>query len=271
MAVRAETLTLNRRVFGILVQRDLKVRYAGSVLGYLWTILDPLLMALVYWFIFTIVIKRQGGGDPYIVFLLSGMLPWQWANGVITESSRSITAEAKLVRSAGIPREIWVARVVASKFLEYMFAVPVLLAFMLVYWSQIDWQSVISWQTLVSIPLAILIMGTMIFGIGLFLAPLSVLYRDLVRVVRIILRLLFYFSPIIYSTHTVANRLHGVLFDIYTLNPFAGVLELFRKPLFPGDFIGWGMVLKAAVAALICLGIGSWVFRRLEGTVLKEI
>lgn len=265
MAVRAETLTLNRRVFGILVQRDLKVRYAGSVLGYLWTILDPLLMALVYWFIFTVVLHRQGGADPYIVFLLAGMLPWQWANGVITESSRAITAEAKLVRSAGIPREIWVARVVASKFLEYLFALPVLVAFMLIYRKGIGWEAVIDY------PLAIVILGTMIFGIGLFLAPLSVLYRDLVRVIRIILRLLFYFSPIIYSTATIKDRLHGVLFDIYTLNPFAGVIELFRKPIFPHEFVGWHMVIKAAIAALVCLGIGIWVFRRLEGTVLKEI
>jgi ABC-2 type transport system permease protein len=265
MAVRAETLTLNRRVFGILVVRDLKVRYAGSVLGYLWTILDPLLLALVYWFIFTVVIHRQGGADPYIVFLLAGMLPWHWANGVITESSRSITAEAKLVRSAGIPREIWVARVVASKFLEYLFAIPVLVAFMLIY------QKGVSVEAVVDYPLAILIMGTLIFGIGLFLAPLSVLYRDLVRVIRIILRLLFYFSPIIYSTQTVANRLHGVLFDVYTLNPFAGVIELFRKPIFPEEFVGWHMVIKASIAALICLGIGIWVFRRLEGVVLKEI
>lgn len=264
MAVRAETLTLNRRVFGILVLRDLKVRYAGSVLGYLWTILDPLLSAMVYWFIFGVVIKRTGP-EPYIVFLLAGMLPWQWANGVITESSRAITSEAKLVRSAGIPREIWVARVVASKFLEYLFALPVLVAFMLIF------QKGISIQAVVDYPLAILIMATMIFGIGLFLAPLSVLYRDLVRVVRIILRLLFYFSPIIYSTQTIHRRLHGVLFDIYTLNPFAGVIELFRKPIFPHEFIGWHMVIKASVAALVCLGIGIWVFRRLEGTVLKEI
>lgn len=266
MAVRAETLTLNRRVFGILVQRDLKVRYAGSVLGYLWTILDPLLSALVYWFIFGFVFHRGGiGTEPYIVFLLAGMLPWWWANGVITESSRSITSEAKLVRSAGIPREIWVARVVASKFLEYLFALPVLIAFMLIY------QKGISVEAVVDYPLAILIMGTMIFGIGLFLAPLSVMYRDLVRVVRIILRLLFYFSPIIYSTATVRSRLHGVLFDFYTLNPFAGVIELFRKPIFPHEFIGWHMVIKASIAAVVCLGIGIWVFRRLEGVVLKEI
>lgn len=266
MAVRAETLTLNRRVFGILVLRDLKVRYAGSVLGYMWTILDPLLMAAVYWFIFGVVIKRGSiGTEPYIVFLLAGMLPWWWANGVITESSRAITSEAKLVRSAGIPREIWVARVVASKFLEYLFALPVLIAFMLIY------QKGVSVEALIDYPLAIAIMATLVFGIGLFLAPLSVLYRDLVRVVRIITRLLFYFSPIIYSTQTVRHRMHGVLFEIYALNPFAGVIELFRKPIFPHEFIGWHMVIKASIAALICLGIGFWVFRRLEGTVLKEI
>lgn len=266
MTTRIDKVTVNGRVLRLLVLRDLKVRYAGSLLGYLWTVLDPLMMAGVYWFVFSYVLHRGAiGKEPYIIFLLAGMLPWQWARGVITDSSRAITAEAKLVRSAGIPREIWVMRLVGSQFLEYAFALPILAAFMLVL------HKGISWTVFIDYPLAILITATMVFSIGLVLAPLSVLYRDLVRVVRVVLRVLFYFSPIIYSTDVARRRMHGSLYSVYEFNPFVGLLQLYRKPIFPDEFVSWVPVAKSVAAALVFLGIGVWVFRRLQGTVLKEI
>ena len=96
----------------MLVVRDLKVKYAGSVLGYFWSILDPLMMAGVYWFVFTKLIHRQLGEAPYIVFLLCGMLPWQWFNAALRSSMKALTKDAKLVRSTNLPREIWVLRTV---------------------------------------------------------------------------------------------------------------------------------------------------------------
>lgn len=266
MAGRGETLTLNGRVFGLLVARDLKVRYVGSVLGYLWTVLEPLMMAGVYWFVFSVVLSRNVGEDPYIVFLLAAMLPWQWANGVITESTRALTTEAKLVRSAGIPREIWVVRVVGSKFLEYTFALPVLAAFIIF----MPGDQQVTWHVLVDYPLAILIQATMLLGIGLALAPLAVMYRDMVRIVRIVLRILFYFSPIIYSAAEAKPRL-GSMYTLYSFNPFVGIFELYRRPIYPDSFLGWSPVVVSAVVAVVLLAVGLWVFRRLEGTVLKEI
>ena len=101
---RARTILRTRRVLWLLVSRDLKVRYAGSLLGYLWTVLDPLLVAGVYWFVFTKVFSRAGlaPGVPYIVFLLAALLPWNWASGVLTEATRALTRESKLVRSTAM-------------------------------------------------------------------------------------------------------------------------------------------------------------------------
>src|SRR6478609_7737111 len=107
LAGRARALWQHRRVLGLLIMRDLKVRYAGSILGYMWTILDPLLMTGVYWFVFTVVFTRGAvGEEPYILFLVLGLLSWQWFSGSVTDTSRALTSETRLVRSTRLPREI---------------------------------------------------------------------------------------------------------------------------------------------------------------------
>src|SRR3954470_14729455 len=103
---RPAALWQRRRAVRLLVARDLKVRYASSALGYLWSILEPLLLAGIYWFIFTQVFTRTVGAEPYIVFLLAGLLPWTWFNGAVTDAARALHTEAKLVRSTNVPREV---------------------------------------------------------------------------------------------------------------------------------------------------------------------
>ena len=108
-------VTRYRRSLWLLTTRDLKVRYSTSFLGYFWSILDPLVMAAIYWFVFTKVFGRPVGYEPYIVFLLGGLLPWMWFTGAVSDCTRAFTRESKLIRSTTIPRTIWVARLVLSK------------------------------------------------------------------------------------------------------------------------------------------------------------
>ena len=111
--------TRYRQTLWLLTTRDLRVRYSTSALGYIWSILDPLVMAGIYFFVFSVVFKRSVGDEPYIVFLLSGLLPWMWFNGAVSDSTRAFIREAKLVRSTKIPRTIWVFRLVGSKGIEF--------------------------------------------------------------------------------------------------------------------------------------------------------
>jgi len=266
VTARIGTLWDNRRILSLLVTRDLKVKYADSVLGYLWSILEPLAMAGVYWFVFTKLMTRQVGADPYIVFLLCGMLPWQWASAVLRSSMKALSKDSKLVRSTNLPREIWVLRTVGSKFAEFLYALPVLALFAFLTRAELSWWVVFT-------PLAMLLEGMLLIGSGLLLAPLAVLYGDVERLMRIVLRLLFYFSPIIYGLNDVISgkRHLGFLAHFYILNPFAGILDLYRTAFFPEDFAGWTPVAVAAVISIGFLVAGIVVFRRLEGTVLKEI
>jgi ABC-2 type transport system permease protein len=256
---RGEALWRRRRAIQLLVARDLKVRYASSALGYVWSVLEPLLLAGIYWFIFTQVFTRSVGAEPYIVFLLAGLLPWTWFNGAITDASRALHTEAKLVRSTNVPREVWVLRVVLSKGVEFLLSLPVLFLFALLYRAPLDWHLVLL------IP-GILLMAVLVLGIGLLLAPLVVLVRDLERIVRIALRLGFYASPVIFAVQDVP----GPWDKVFAINPLAGIFELCRAGFFPGA-VHWSHVGLSVLVSGALLVLGWMVFVRLERTVLKEI
>ena len=260
--VLARSVLRSRRVLYLLVSRDLKVRYAGSLLGYVWTVLEPLLMAGVYWFVFTKVFSRASlaPGVPYIVFLLAALLPWNWSSGVLTEATRTLTREAKLVRSTNTPREIWVLRAVLSKGMEFLFSIPVLAGFMLALRVPVPPQ-------VVFLPFALLLLGVLLAGLALLIAPLAVLFSDVERVVRIVLRLLFYASPVIYAVRHVPENLAWV----YAANPFAGILDLIRFLVLPNQSVHGWLVVSAVLISVGLFLLGSFVFSRLEPAVLKEL
>lgn len=241
--------------------RDLRVRYSTSALGYVWSILDPLVMAGIYWFVFAVVFDRGGsvGEQPYIVFLLVGLLPWMWFNGAVSDSTRAFLREAKLVRSTSIPRTIWVNRLVLSKGIEFIAALPVLALFAIVAGAELHWE-------VVFFPVAILIQAVLTVGIGLIVAPLVVFFRDLERAVKLILRFLFYASPIVYGLSDLPPELQ----TLGAFNPLAGIFSLYRGTFFPGQ-IDWFAVAIAALMSVLFLVVGLWIFKRSERTVLKEL
>ena len=259
-----KALWARREILGTLVRRDLRVRYARSVLGYLWTILDPLAMALIYFMIFAVIFKRPDAGyHPYFLYLLVGLLAWQWFSASVTETSRALIAEAKLVRSTSLPRELWVIRVVIAKGVEYVLSLPILVAFTIVY--IITGDTTPNWR-LILIPVGFALQFLVQIGIGLLLAPLTVLVDDTQRVVRIVMRMAFYCTPIIYSLDTVPDSLRTILY----LNPLSGVLEFYRAGLFDEPMQA-EPILACLVVTVLFLLFGTWMFNRLERSVLKEI
>lgn len=256
-----------RRVLRLLVQRDLRLRYAQSILGYLWTLIDPLANSLVYFFVFVIIFHRADAGhSPYFLFLLCGLLPWQWYNSVVGESTRALIVEQQLVRSTKLPREIWIVRLVASKGLEFVFALPVIAVFAIGYSllgkAQLDWE-------LLYFPVAMVMQFILLVGIGLVLAPLTVMIDDIQPTVRIYLRVYFYMTPIIFNLELV-DSIPSYLKWIFQINPLTGIFELYRAGFFDAH-PRMNVVAYAAVGTIFSLIIGITTFRRLEGAVLKEI
>ncbi|WP_396668657.1 ABC transporter permease [Microbacterium sp. R86528] len=243
----------------LLSARDLRVRYATSALGYLWSVLDPLVMSGIYWFVFTQVFQRSVGEEPYMVFLITALLPWVWFNSAVTDFTRAFNKDARLVRSTSIPRSIWVTRIVLSKGIEFILSLPVLILFVLVTGAPVTWN-------LLWFPVGVLLMTSLLVGLGLLVAPLCVLWGDLERTTKLILRALFYASPIIYG---VAD-LPGVFSELAAFNPLSGIFTLFRVGFFPDQWDTLTVVVGAMMSVAF-LGLGMLVFRSLERPVLKEL
>lgn len=253
-----------RHSLWLLTTRDLKVRYSTSFLGYFWSILDPLVMAAIYWFVFTVIFNRGVGHEPYIVFLLTALLPWTWFNGSISDSTRAFTREAKLIRSTRIPRTIWVARLVLSKGIEFIVSIPVIIFFSLLSLGTAD-PAHLNIEVLL-VPLAIAMQAVLTLGVGLIVAPLVVFFRDLERAVKLGLRFMFYASPVVYGLVDMPKDFR----PFAALNPMSGILSLYRSAFFPEE-LNWFDVIVSAILSLVILGIGLLVFRRTIKTVLKEI
>jgi ABC-2 type transport system permease protein len=216
-------------------------------------------MSAIYWFVFTQVFQRTAGTEPYIVFLLAGLLPWMWFNGSVSDATRAFLRSAKLVRSTAIPRTIWVNSIVLGKGIEFLFALPVLALFAIFAGATLSWE-------VIFFPLAIILQTILTVGIGLIVAPLVVFFRDLERAVKLILRFLFYASPIVYNF----SDLPAAVQPWAAFNPLTGIFSLYRSAFFPEE-LNWGVVGISTAISLAFLGLGLWVFSRCQRSVLKEI
>ena len=278
MASRTLAVWEHRKVVGLLVRRDLKVKYQQSVLGYAWTMLEPLALTLVYFFVFGLVLNADRGIPPeakpyggYTLFLVAGILPWTTFGAILSEAPRAMITHAKLITTMKVPREIFPMATVGTKFVEYLLTWPVLLIFVFALGGRFTWEGTLVW-----LPLAIVL--TFMFGLGvtLFLSAVNVLLRDVERLTRILTRLLFYGSAILFPASMVldADRVPDWAKTIYELNPLMGIFQMHRTVWFAGfeELTPSTLALTSAVVgSILMLVIGYWTFRRLETSVLKEL
>ncbi len=287
-AQRIRRIVEYRAVLWTLVKRDLRIRYARSALGYLWTLIDPLAMILIYWFVFGKIYgigqgaryEARSDGIPFVLFLVAGVLAWNWFNNSVNETARALYAERLLVRSTNLPRELWVIRVVLSKGIEHLLSLPIFVLFIAYFWQKGDIHLQIP-QLLLWIP-ALLIELVLCIGVGLVMAPVTALVDDFVRVVRIVLRLGFYLTPIVYSLEYLRiqgkgangkppDHVQALMGRVLEYNPLSGINDLYRQPLLSDRTVQWHLWVIATVISLVWLAFGMWVFRRLEKPILKEI
>ncbi len=256
-----------RHSLWLLTKRDLQVRYTTSALGYLWSVLDPLLMSGIYYFVFVILFGRGAPIEqPYIVFLLCALLPWTWFNGAVKDMTKAFSREAKLIRSTSIPRSIWVMRIVLSKGIEFLISLPVIIVFVII--TEFTKTPARVHHDVIYLPIAIIIEAILITGIGLIVAPIVVFFEDLERAITLLLRLLFYATPIVYGI-TEFDK-HPLVRKILNLNPLAGPMGIYRSMFFANS-LDWHTVIYSAIESLVILGIGIFAFRRNVRAVLKEL
>jgi lipopolysaccharide transport system permease protein len=242
-----------RDLLYFLTVRGIKAKYAQSVLGVGWAVIQPLFMTLI----FTIVFGRLAGisseGAPYVLFSLSAMIPWNYFSGTLTDTSQSMVANANMLSKVYFPRLVLPSAVVLSRLLDLLIGLVVLAVFLVFY------KVVPSWEV-VMLPILLLILLMLSLGLGLVLAAMSVQYRDIRHMTPFMVQLLMFAAPVVYPCSSVPEKWQMV----YALNPLVGVIEGFRSALLGTTSFPWAFVFTGACTALLLFIFGLFYFSRAE-------
>ena len=247
-----------------LVARELKARYRGSVLGFLWSFINPLLLLSIYTFVFTVVLpNRNPIAQPYAVFMFCGILPWNWFSSSLMEASGSLVSGGNLIKKVLFPAEILPIVNVLANMVHYFLGLLILIAFLIGYQ---HWPDPLG---LLWFPVVVLVQLVFTMGLALFLSALTVHYRDIRDLLQNLLMFWFFATPIIYPWQDENVRQYKWLFDI---NPFTHLAVSYQEILFfpgPVGHATWLMVL-GVISVLVFLG-GYWFFDRLRDSFAEAV
>jgi ABC-type polysaccharide/polyol phosphate export permease len=248
-----------------LVKRDFQGRYAGSLLSFLWSFVQPLWMLVLFTFVFAgvldIRVERMGAGtDNFAVFLFCGLLPWTAVQEGLMRSTTAITDNAELVKKLRFPAEILALSVVLGALLHEAIAAGVFFVVLVVLGE-------LSWSTLPWLLLAVPLQVALTLGLGLLLAPAHVFFRDTSQVLGMALMGWFYLTPIVYPSSWVPEEVAPIIHA----NPLTALVDLYRSA-----FLGTKVIFGPGAWGLFALavglpGLGLWLFRRLKPAFVDEI
>lgn len=259
-----------RGLIQTLVTRELKARYRGSILGFFWSFANPLLLLLVYTFVFSVILPGFRGTDlePYALFLFCGLLPWTWFSSGLLESSNVLIANGNLIKKVMFPAEILPIVAVLSNMFHFFFALPVLAVFLVFYSVTGGLQGPLRFSELIWLPVVIAVQFVLTLGFGLILAALTVHFRDIRDLLGNLLTLWFFATPIIYPMSMVPES--GKV--LMNLNPFAHLAISYQEILFyDGPFGHWRWLLALAVASVALTAFGYALFDRLRDSFAEEV
>jgi len=238
----------------LLTAREVKLRYQGTVLGFLWTLAKPLLLALVLYFALNRVLGIKVEDAPYHLFLLSALFPWGWFSGSVQLSAPSFANNAALLKKVYFPRFVLPLSTVTNQLFHFVLSIPILMLLLLISGRHPgpEW--------LLGIPLLIAIQLLLLAGTVLVVSTLDVFLRDLEHLVEVLLNLWFYLTPILYPMSRVPHNVKPLLL----INPMSSLIEAWRD-LFLKNQLPSADIWPALVFTAVALVAGAVVFKTLEG------
>jgi ABC-type polysaccharide/polyol phosphate export permease len=262
MWLSLRNLVRNRLLLRTLVVREVKARYRGSLLGFFWSFLNPLLLLLVYTFVFRFVFARGGDAmpQPYSLFLFCGILPWTWFSASLLESSNILLASGGLLKKIMFPAETLPLVCVFSNLTHFAFGLPIVFLFAIALKGEVSLHAL-------ELPVVMLVQLVFTAGLALLVSALSVHFRDVRDLLTHLLTVWFFTTPIIYPLTLPQGKLRMLL----SLNPMTHVMTGYQNVLFygrPANFLSLGIV--AVVSAILFLG-GYFFFDRLRDTFAEEV
>jgi lipopolysaccharide transport system permease protein len=239
-----------RALIQSLVTRELKARYRGSVLGFFWSFINPLLLLVVYSFVFTVVLPGTHPPEiePYALFLFCGILPWTWFSSSLTEAANSLMAGGNLIKKVLFPAEILPIVSVLANMMHFFFGLPILVAFLLYFRPTITIVEVLWFPVVVAVQLVFTL------GLSLLLAALTVHFRDIKDIL---------------SNHLAPGTISKAVLNA---NPFSHFAVSYQEILFyEGPFGHWKWLLGIFGASLVLFLVGYFLFDRLRDSFAEEV
>ena len=248
----------SRYVLSQLVSQQLILRYRRTALGYLWTLINPLLMMSVMALVFATLFKADL--KTFTVFLFAGMIPWSFFSSVVTQSGTSFIQNEGLIKKIYLPKAIFPLSIAFALLIDSALSFLALFAIIIFIGGSLSW-------AVLFIPMAYIMLFFFTLGIGLIMSVATVFFRDLQYVILIAMQGLFFLTPILYKH----DALSGKVAWLVGLNPVVPFIELFRAPLYLASLPSSNIIFQALLLSLSAMAIGLLVFLRQEKKIVFRL
>jgi lipopolysaccharide transport system permease protein len=241
----------------LLTKKEITIKYKRTALGILWSLLNPILLALIFFIAFNIFMRFQM--KNYTFFLLSALFPWNWFSASVIISTGVLIGNVSLIKKIRFPRHLLVIATILSQLVNLLFAIPIIIGFSYYYGNGpgLNW--------LLVVPILIVIQFIVTMGICLCICIINAYFRDMEYIVGVALSMLFWLTPIIYPLNMVPEKYRAYLM----INPLTYLIAAWRD-IFMSNSINWGNIGISFGSSLILLFFGLSIFQRL-GKRLDEV
>ena len=247
-----------RELLKTSISKDVRGKYKNSVLGILWSFLNPLLQIAVYALVFPLIMRNSI--PNYTVFICCGLIPWTFCTSAINRTSFTMVENGNIIKKVFFPREILPLSVVTSEAINFIISTLIILAFVIAYGMGIS-------KFIIFYPLILLVQYILLIGISFIVSSVTVYFRDLQHFIGIALQLLFYATPIVYASSAVPAELQWIV----KINPMSYLIEAYRNIFYnkmPPD--PKGLVICLVMGITLCI-VGYMIFRKLERRFAEEL
>ncbi|HEX5217674.1 MAG TPA: ABC transporter permease [Vicinamibacterales bacterium] len=258
------TLLRYRGLIQSLVARELKARYRGSVLGFFWSFVNPLLLLSIYSFVFAVIMRNtEAKTQPYAVFMFCGLLPWTWFATSLVDASGSLIVGGNLIKKVLFPAEILPIVSVLTNMVHFLLGLIILAAFMVYHQHAPDWAQ-LGW-----FPVIVLVQLVLSLGLAFLVSALTVHFRDLRDLLANLLTFWFFATPIIYFYGSETMKPFKRYFN---LNPFFHIAAAYQEVLFfDGPFGAWKGLAAVGLGSIAVFLAGYWLFDRLRDSFAEAV
>lgn len=246
-----KALEYYRDLIWVLVAKELKIRYKSTVLGYAWSLLHPLAFAMVFFVLFRVVMRFNIA--DYALFLISALFAWHWLVNSVAASTMYFLGNRCIIRKVRFRRDTLVVSGVLIEMMHFVASLPIILLFVVYYGRPLC----VCW--LWCVPLCVIIQFTLTMGLGLLIATCNLFLRDIERLTRIVMHLMFYLTPVLYPIDRIPESYTWVLYA----NPFASIMVCWHALFYEGA-VPYAWLAPAAAWGLACLILGYAVYARTQ-------